>query len=451
MKQIFTGPTKGFILSLLVLIQSSSLYAQKGNGSLLQIGKPCPDFKLTDIHYYDKKTVSLQDLKGKWFALDFWNRYCSACVASFSKTNSLQKRFSDKLQFLLVGYNGSQYTGKSDNIAIRVLYDRIQRKENLAVPVAYDSVLFKKFDIGPCPYIVLVDGLGIIRAITYSLNDTLIEAFLKEEHPEVPYAMNREEINKVNANYNIDIPYLVDNNGGKDSAFIYRSLLSNWTPEKPKSLPITIDALATWRKFEVLGADISSLYMYAYIGKGKILFRDSLYGRAWSTPIWTNFDSSEFLPNYVSGKNVYCYSLSLPAVKANKGAFMKAMQKDLANYFGYKIRAEIRDMPYWKLTVDTIKMKTLLSRNRKFSYEDHGTPQMGFSASNYPIAYLLEKLQSYNPQEPPFIDSTGIKGNIDITLNALMTNLNEVRNALRKEGLYLSKSAKAMTVMVIHN
>jgi hypothetical protein len=39
-----------------------------------EVGKPCPDFTLNNVAYYSKKKVSLNDFKGKWLILDFWNK-----------------------------------------------------------------------------------------------------------------------------------------------------------------------------------------------------------------------------------------------------------------------------------------------------------------------------------------------------------------------------------------
>ncbi len=431
------------------MVSYHSLFAQNGENRLPRIGKLCPDFELTDVHFFNKKTVALQDLKGKWFVLDFWNRYCSACLASFPKNNSLQQKYSDKLQFLLVGYNGSQYSGKSDDKSIRALYDRCKQRENLILPVAYDSALFDKFRIGPCPYIILADDRGIVRAITPFLNDTIIEKFLNGETPRVPYAMNGEEIKDRSALYDINVPYLVNNNGGNDSNFLYRSLLSYWDPQKPKSLLSSIDALVNKGKFEVLGADLSTLYRYAYTGFENISIDDSLYGKVWNQPIWEMIDSSRFMPDFTTGQNIYCYSLIVPPSKADSKLFRKIMQKDLQIYFGYKVRIENRKMPYWRLIVDNAKKSKLMTKSHEYYYEDNGNPQTGFRARDYPISYLLRNMQYDHPGEPPFIDSTGINGNIDISINALMSDFNGVERALQENGLYLLKSSKVMKVIVI--
>src|ERR1043166_8544255 len=98
------------IISIFFLCLDKKNEAQSKNGEMYpEIGKPCPNFILTDIEHFPKKTASLNNFRGKWLILDFWTRYCSVCVESMPKTDSLQKEFGKKVQFLLVGQNDNRH------------------------------------------------------------------------------------------------------------------------------------------------------------------------------------------------------------------------------------------------------------------------------------------------------------------------------------------------------
>jgi thiol-disulfide isomerase/thioredoxin len=157
-----------------------------------EIGKPCPDFHFTEVRYYSRKAVSLKDFRGQWLMLDFWNRYCTVCLRRMPGTDSLQKKFSKQVQFILVGYTGSRYTHRSDNKPIHELYRKFRKRLNIDLPIAYDSLLFHRFDIGACPYIVIVDPKGIVRGVTTRLNEQNIKDLLSNKIPELDKAVNRK-------------------------------------------------------------------------------------------------------------------------------------------------------------------------------------------------------------------------------------------------------------------
>lgn len=141
-------------------------FSQQQKGNYPQIGKPCPGFVFSDVQYYQKSKVSLADFKNQWLILDFWNRYCGVCLGKFQATDSLQKKFSNQVRIMLVGYTGSQYTHHSDDKPIRELYEKLRVRLHIDLSIAYDSVLFHQFEIGACPYIVIVDPSGVVRSIT---------------------------------------------------------------------------------------------------------------------------------------------------------------------------------------------------------------------------------------------------------------------------------------------
>jgi thiol-disulfide isomerase/thioredoxin len=144
----------------------------------LEVGKPMPDFSFEDIKYFKQTKASLKDFKGKWLVLDGWSRYCGVCVRSMPKIDSLQSIFKDKVQFIMVGYTGEKYSkkrlqhvdGATDEVAIKKLYEQTRLKDGLNLVVAFDSLLFHRLDIGPTPYIVIVDPNGIVRGITTKIS-----------------------------------------------------------------------------------------------------------------------------------------------------------------------------------------------------------------------------------------------------------------------------------------
>lgn len=165
------------ILLISLLFFASLLKAQQ-QGDYPVVGQPCPDFHFRDVHYYEKKEVSLSDFRGKWLILDLWNRHCSTCLQKMPVMDSLQRALAPKVQVLYVGYTGSEYTGTVSESAIKALYERVCANQNLKLAMAYDSTIFDRFNIGPCPYIIIVNPEGIVKGVTTRISKNAMDSLM---------------------------------------------------------------------------------------------------------------------------------------------------------------------------------------------------------------------------------------------------------------------------------
>ncbi|MFA6245318.1 MAG: TlpA disulfide reductase family protein [Mucilaginibacter sp.] len=181
-------------LRIIILILGSAFISKAQTSVYPVIGQLCPNVYFSQVAYDSKPTFSLADYRGKWLILDFWNRYCTICLNRMPGKDSLQKKFREQLKVVLVGYTGSRYTHRTDEQEIKKLYDRVRKESNISLPVAYDSVLFHRFDVGPCPYIVVVDPHGIVRAITTDIDQRQFTALLRGKKPKFDKAVNRKGI-----------------------------------------------------------------------------------------------------------------------------------------------------------------------------------------------------------------------------------------------------------------
>lgn len=157
------------------------------------IGKPLPMLRFSEVQYHQKQILSNPDFYGKWLILYGWNRYCSLCLGKMPLLNQLQASYKDQLNIILVGYNGSRYTKRSDNMAIRSLYERNRTQEQLNLSIAYDSLMFHQFNLGPSPYIIIADPKGIVRYLTSGFNEKQLEEILQGKEVELKKAYRRDE------------------------------------------------------------------------------------------------------------------------------------------------------------------------------------------------------------------------------------------------------------------
>jgi thiol-disulfide isomerase/thioredoxin len=426
------------LIGILLLSFTKSTYGQlyMSSDTLLQVGKPIPDFFLNDILYYKKKEAFPKDFKGKWLVLDFWDTKCINCIQSFPKINSLQQRFYKNIQFCLIGVNDIKY-----NKDIKLIYEKFRRKLNLQLAIAYDSTLVKQFNIGSFPRMIIIDEQSIVRVITTSVDEDNIQALLEGKHSNFPLTnADREPFDRSKL-------LLVNGNGGNDTDFLYRSIITKWKPSTDPSAPITIDAYIKKGRFQGTGMFLWWLYNYAYLGKSQWIFGDSLYGKTAILPVLEVKDSSLFRFDLNTGQGLYNYSLSVIPEKATRQYLMELMQKDLNSFFGYDVKVEIRKVPYWKLVNISTNISKLKSKGGDELYE---YSHAGFKYVNVPIVSIINAISSLYPYDV-FVDESGIVDKIDISINAILTDIEEVKKELQKNGLDLIKGEKEMKRVVIRD
>lgn len=415
------------------------------NGKPLE-GKPIPEFILNDVHYYNKKTIRSDDFKGKWLVLDFWTRTCTSCIKSFPKINTLQKHFKDKVQFILVGLKDNKPWNKN----IPLVYEKFRKKYDLDLVVAYDSILFKEWDILSVPKIFIIDPFGTVRAITNGVGMDIekIQKLLDGENPSFfPAGQKAFDANKL---------LLIDGNGGTDRGFLYRSILVDFKPGDRMWAPGEIKPMFHHNgdaMFQVTGVPVSWLYQYAYLGSiGSNKWSraaDPLHGKVYPKPILQLKDTSLFNVDHESMKGIYSYSYSasLSSQKITKEHIMAVMQNDLKNYFGFEAKIEVREMPCMELVATLDAKRNLVSEGKLTQrlYEP-----FGISYRNQPIGELLNIIGDSHPYPFfPIINKTGINGNIDIDIEAELGDFEELKKVLNKKGLSLINGKQKMYVLVI--
>lgn len=431
-------------IMIFLMAAMNHVYAQNVDAYPV-VGKPCPEFVLKDVVNGNAKSISKADLKGKYFVLDFWSRWCTACIASFPKLKKLSERFDSKLNFILVGWDDRQ---------IRPLFKKLNGKYDLQIPCAFDTVTFHKFGIKGLPHLIWVDSSGIVKAITNGepLNVENLEKFINNKPLNLGVKPNAEQQVSRKLLYDKSKPFLIQGNGGVDSNFLYRSVLTKWNESAPNDIWTDHFRMVKGSNNEVFvsGITLSWLYRMAY---GDTISIDpsepkNNYGKLWYRPILELQDTSLFKFAFDSGKGLYCYNLKINDRPLSKLEFQRIMQRDLFNYFGYDVAVEKRKMPVWRL----VKMpgyEKLRTKAKEPSYFGDGYTHIEFK--NYHSSLLIKMLGGKFPSGPVFVDDTNLPWNIDLKINAVMTDINEISESLGRSSLSLIKDSMEMRVIVIRD
>lgn len=411
------------------------------------IGKPFTDFVMDSVYNYQKRTLSYKDFKGKWIIIDFWGEFCSGCIKSFPKVDALQKKYKDKVQFIL-----ATQTYEDPNTAIS-LFKKLKEKFGLTMPVTFDQDFFKRSEPRGMPTQVIINPKGIVEAITYSISEAeLIDLFAGKNNilsrSYLVHEMAPADI------YSSELP--LAKNGKEELNYLYKSVIGKVGPGKGFT-----NTIIKRNGVEFFNRDLAVLYKYAYIGKEFWGPDDSLYGN-YSMPLILKLKDSSLFNLSEEGKNRFSYSLLFSHdvytdsffdafTMADKPKYKKIMQDDLERCFGFKVKIETLKLPYYKLVATPEARKQLRTKGGTEKFGQL-TGDKSLSAVNIPVRLLITKINTSSGfpfYEVPVIDETGIDGNIDIDIDAIY--FDDYLKELRKNGLDLVLGEREMKAIVIRD
>ncbi|MBN9382733.1 MAG: hypothetical protein J0H74_18355 [Chitinophagaceae bacterium] len=389
-----------------------------------------PPFQFTDLINYAGMRIDNASFKGRWKVIYCFNKECSSCVASFLRWENLRKEFSDSIEIILLGYTGSAFSPFQGPASAKIknLMRSAVAKLNLGFPCAFDSVFFEKFG-RLSPYTLVIDPGNVVRAVT---GDELyaedISGFLQGHEPK----LERIQTFKERIAFKVEEPFLIDNNGGRQADYLYRSVLTKWN-DSVKAYRYTLKQSL----LQITGADLKTLYRIAYTGYQRFAPSDSVYGHIFPYPLVELSDDHGLLKEAAGRK--YNYSLSLPENQGKKEGLLNYMRKDLDNYFGSHVVVERRRMPYWKVTLDTGKnsIKTV-------PYETY---------RSYWLDALLFQLSEYDKDGLYFINESGLedRGCIELPAFYSYTRKTDLFTIMINAGFKIEKSEKEMAVIVVRD
>ncbi len=138
------------------------VWMQSAQYELLTVGKPAPDFALTDLN---DKPQRLSDFRGKVVFLNFWATWCKPCREEMPSMEVLHKNFEkDGLVVLAVSI---------DRVTTTKDIPPFIKGMNLTFPVLIDSwgKTDKPYKRMGVPETFIIDQQGVIREIVIGPRD----------------------------------------------------------------------------------------------------------------------------------------------------------------------------------------------------------------------------------------------------------------------------------------
>jgi len=430
----------------------------------------------------------------KIYLVEFGATWCTPCAAAIPKLSAAQKKYGDKISvvslFVMESDADVIVNGVPKHVSrvesyIKKRADKIEYTVGVDDPAAaLQNTWLTTIRTTGIPRVYVIDQKGLIRWIGTSTETAVsaIDSLLKNK----PLT----QINQPDGHpYDPTKLLLIRNNGGEETSFLFRSVLTlfdgkivagnpdyvrNMHLLKPDSI---FDKLED--RLQIIGASLRELYLIAYTdtlsnsvpSRFNDVFRDTIkdpmfistYGKYWHEPNLEVSDKSPFEFSWKSTRHRYNYSLKVPDGFGTAWYLRDAFRNDLQTYFGYDVSVEVRKMPYWSLS--TISKSTVFAKLRSsdqslpYSMDyDSGLITMknaeprdiiwmlGFAFGTGSLDYGKLPIS----EQAPFINETGITETIDFIFDR-NKSFDETNEHLKKYGLELKKKYRNMKVIVIRD
>jgi thiol-disulfide isomerase/thioredoxin len=428
-------------------------------------GHKMPDVTMKEMVNYKSSTAQLSDFKRKLVILDFWATYCAPCIAMFPKTDSLEKLFKGKIQFLGV-------TKEPANKVIAFLKNMEKFRHIKPVSVVDDTLLSKLIYYTSIPYYVWIDENGKLIATTDADEITAknIESVLSGKPTSFA---QRNDIRKRKMDIvKKSLFVLSDNFIQKDSSAkreeVSRSdIFSYSVATKYIENAFNGQLVFNMNHFAVYNVTTDFLYRFFYdvgyydkpiqgafdsyskyvfdIKNPKLLERITIP----ADKAYTQAGSGEMLD--WARKNAVCYEIVYPPGLTWQEK-MQLVKEDLDRYFakpmGFKTYVDKRVDSNTNVLRSINNIPPLVMTVGGNAEEHHD--RYSYTQRNMPLSHFLGLLNGYffQDKKTSFIDKTGVTARVDLQLTCDMTKLESINEALGKYGLKFFTEPTAIDVLV---
>ena len=394
---------------------------------LLEVGDSVPDLVLSPIVNFKKQSAKISDFNNQLLILDFWATWCVPCIRPFPKLDRLQHSFQGRVQFMLV-------TDEKKHL-IESFFARLKKRNDYILPsVVEGKPLFEFFTNDNAfsrAYIWIMNGKVIAQ--TSHITEEDIRLVLAGKSIDKGRVAKDRVLEKLPNNFSQPLLSRQFHEGTNHIKYYsgFTNFIQGLKPYPYIKKPKPDDKTSGIR---LVNLPLSYLYLEAHQ-----LF--PIYKVSLEMTDLENFDPTD---SKKDSSNLYCYELVVN--DPNLKDLHKIMQEDLKRVFGYKVFQNIRE-------VNVAVLKRTKREDLSTVGEDPKSESTNFfvTIKNRPFAELVKTLEYYlvDSEIRFFIDETGIKKNIDITLDVNMSDPSAVATELKQYGLDLTVEKRPMKMYVI--
>lgn len=397
MKNIFC---RGFISFAFTIVVATTSYAQN---KLLKIADSLPEtFWTTPLQVvnHPKNTINLSEDKNKLVLIDFWSTWCSACLMSLPKIESLQQKFGNKVKILPVS--------SQDKSALDKFFASSNGKKYKSMMSTYeDKKLHELFPHAGVPFIIWIkDGKLFNSTDAGQLTEQTISEVLNGDKSSLQIIIQMDRARPLMLSEDYDRQRNVQ--------------LLNYSFFAKGQIP-DIGAGGTYRKTalgKIHGRQFTNLPlwdMYYAIGYELFKQKDKTSFTEKRMVIEVNQPQQlmpiERIDGSNDGTNLYNYEFIIPEQKSD--SLYNYMLEDLNRYSGYTVTLEKRPVKCLVLIRTTTKDKLVTKGGKRRST----FPRTPSFLRNVPLKNMVNMLNGEIPIKELFIDETGYMGNVKSSLS----------------------------------
>lgn len=401
----------------------------------LNIGDTVPDVAFTKVFQYPSGKARLSTFHDRLLILDFWSTWCTACIYSFPKLDSLQQQFGPRLQVLLVN---ARSTGDNEGKA-KALFEKIKLPSGQKYRLPYlvdDTVLYRFFPHKMIPHCVWIQN-GVVKAITTpeEVTSANITAMLNGSQVRLKLKKDLVEFDKslslLQNLYSTDVLNLV-----------YSSVVTRHVSGLFAGSGIWRSPDSSYSRLYHYNRPVLGLYEYA------LGFPLTSRPRVLEVSDRKRYEKGEASWAEWAPANAYCYELTAPSGHSPEEA-RKWMLQDLNRIFNLNGRLEKRKMPCRVLVRLEKEGKNFATRGGKPSWKWPSQAGDAVILCNQPLSLLVSRLNRQHGYQSFIVDETGYAGNVDLELKAPPDNPELLKKELNKYGLDLIVTERELDVFVL--
>lgn len=462
------------ILMLMILTGSFVLKAQQKKVITLRAMKVgdtlLPGIPMKQMINYPEPKATFGDFRGKWLILDYWAINCPACILEMPLMDTLSRKFSDKLNIVLVSINTAEQVDK-------LLNERKEVVKGAVLPFSLrDTLVTRLFPHRIIPHEVWIDPDGIVRAITdsYQVNEENIRKMISGEITTLPLKDDfpPESNSKISAladSFFIGHSFLLKYRAGIGSRF--GDHLDSTTGQRRlffQNLPAASLFHNLFNRMMDYGSNLNRMRISMEITDSALyeIYARPVVERGRFSPHPKHFPFLHWQDHDAYAKEMlFSYEYITPPNMPDSLRFSYAMA-DMNRYFPIKARIEKRKVPCWILVADSSAHRRLATKGGERKYilntDSVGVVNRDFYESLF--SYGLSRFMDH----PQIIDETGFAPDFKVDFfldlsgspyhdrkNGLVVNTplhyQTVKEQLAKYGLQLHQDWREIPILVIYN
>lgn len=414
----------------------------KTTGQQLDVGDQLPSLRFENVLNYGDGTLQTDDLKGKVVIFDFWNVFCSSCIAAMPKMEALQEEFKDQIQIILVTNDSKE---KVEKLADRLSVVR----DSKLVSIVGDTLLTKLFEYRTVPSHAWIDQQGVVKYFTSGENtsEQNIRKFLAGIDVNLPFKKEYRDFDMYES-------LLIEGGGRQMKHVQFYSLISKKIDDDGEGIiPIRHDGSTSFLPWQRKYVNMSIVDLYKYAYNRELKYTDGL--RLPDLLIDVDVANKEhfYLPEEEDQKanwkqnNLFCYEVCVP--EKNAKDLSEIMKRDLDMYFG--LQAEIGEKEFPCVVLQKIDGSIPFTSSK--GEKDMKISKGYYYAKNQWFSMILDELNYYVTLDPTkiFINETGEKmsSRMDMELKGDLADLKVLNRELKKYNLQLINEKRVLKSLTL--